>query len=113
MVQKITPAVNEQLTMSSLSLSYSSLSSVLVEILHSGVRGRIRSHITAGTRAVKCNFAYSVECFCGKKKRKKMSNLLRFHKGKNTHKKESPSTKATLCNPIRFNYRGKMTLLKQ
>lgn len=48
-----------------------------------------------------------------KKKRKKMSNLLRFHKGKNTHKKESPSTKAAVCNPIRFNYRGKMTLLKQ
>lgn len=33
-------------------------------------------------------------------KKKKMSNLLRFHKGKNTHKKESPSTKATVCNWI-------------
>ena len=115
MVQKITPAVNEQLTMLSLSLCYSSLSSVLVEILHSGVRDRVRSHITAGTQAVKCNVASSVGCFCGQKKRKKkkMSNLLRFHKGKNTHKKESPSTKAAVCNPIRFNYRGKMTLLKQ
>lgn len=84
-------------TMSSLSLCYSSLSSALVEILHSGVRGRIRFHITAGTRAVKCNFASSVGCFCGPKKKRCQISYV-FTKAKIRTKRSHPAQRLQCVN---------------
>ena len=80
-------------------LCYSSLSSVLVEISHSGVRGRIRSHITAGTRAVKCNFAS--KCFCGQKKKEKRCQIsYGFTKAKIRTKRSHPAQRLQCVIPF-------------